>query len=63
MGLHHSSELRPWHLMKRTGLAEVRHYGELYSFIEEGSLLGKDLPKEFARAVGAASAESFSTAG
>ena len=24
MGLHHTRELRPWHAMKRTGLAEVR---------------------------------------
>jgi glutamate synthase domain-containing protein 2 len=35
MGLTHSNQLRPWHIMKRTGLADIRHYGELYEFIED----------------------------
>jgi glutamate synthase domain-containing protein 2 len=59
MGLTHPSGLRPWHLMKRTGLAEIHHYGEIYEFIEEGSLLGKAVPKGFARPLEAARADSF----
>lgn len=59
MGVKHTSELRPWHLMKRTGLSEIHHYGELYEFIEEGSLLGGALPESFVRPMEAASAESF----
>jgi hypothetical protein len=64
MGVKHTSELRPWHLMKRTGLSEIHHYGELYEFIEEGSLLGNVVPKSFVRPLEAAQAESFAaTAG
>jgi len=61
MGLSHSSGLRPWHLMKRTGLSEIRHYGEIYEFIEEGSLLGKTVPPSFARPLAAAQANSFTS--
>ena len=59
MGLHHTSQLRPWHVMKRTGISEIRHYGELFDFIEEGSLLGKTVPASFARPLEAARADSF----
>jgi glutamate synthase domain-containing protein 2 len=62
MGLKHTSELRPWHVMKRTGLAEVRNYDELYEFIPEGSLLGNSAPKSFARALAAARSDSFQPA-
>lgn len=61
MGVKHTSELRPWHLMKRTGLSEIHHYGELYEFIEEGSLLGGAMPESFVRPMEAASAESFAS--
>ncbi len=61
MGVHHSSDLRPWHLMKRTGLSEIHHYGELYEFIEEGSLLGSAVPASFARPFASARADSFSS--
>ncbi len=53
----------PQHLMKRTGLAEAKNYAELYSFIEEGSLLGlrgKSPPPSFARALSQAHADRFS---
>lgn len=59
MGLHHTSGLRPWHLMKRTNLAEIHHYGEIYEFIEEGSLLGTTVPESFRRPLEAARPESF----
>jgi glutamate synthase domain-containing protein 2 len=62
MGLAHTRDLRPWHVMKRTGLAEARHYGELFEFIEEGSLLGRDVPESFARALAAARADTFASA-
>lgn len=62
MGLEHTSGLRPWHLMKRTGLAEIHHYGEIYEFIPEGSLLGKDVPESFRRPLEAASADTFASA-
>ncbi len=59
MGLNHTSELRPWHVMKRTGLVEARNYGELYEFIEEGALLGQTVPASFSRPLAAARADSF----
>ena len=59
MGIRHTSELSPWHLMKRTGMAEVSNYEELFDWLPEGSLLGNDLPPSFARAMKAASAEKF----
>ena len=62
MGLKQSGDLRPWHLMRRTALAEIHHYGEVYEFIEEGSLLGKTVPASFARPLEAARADSFSSA-
>jgi glutamate synthase domain-containing protein 2 len=62
MGLSHTSELKPWHLMKRTGLAEVRNYSELYEYIEEGSLLGGTPPAAFGRPLAAARAETFQPA-
>jgi hypothetical protein len=49
--------------MKRTGLAEIHHYGELYEFIEEGSLLGKTVPKAFERSLAAANPEPFASSG
>jgi glutamate synthase domain-containing protein 2 len=63
MGIRHTGELRPWHTMKRIGLTEVRNYGELYEFIEEGSLLGKIVPASFARPLAQAQADSFTAAG
>ncbi len=59
MGLKHTADLQPWHIMKRTGLAEVKHYGELYQFIKTGDLLKEPYPKDFERAVKSATAESF----
>jgi len=63
MGVHHTSELKPWHAMKRTGLAEVKNYSELYEYIPEGSLLGKDVPRSFERPLKAARTDTFSAAG
>ncbi len=59
MGLSGSDELRPWHLMRRIGSTEVRHYGELYHYLEAGELIGEEIPGEYARAMIAASAKTF----
>jgi hypothetical protein len=45
--------------MKRTGLSEIHHYGELYEFLEEGALLGNIVPESFLRPMEAAKADSF----
>lgn len=59
IGLRHSSELRPWHVMHRVSPTETKHYGELYHYLEPGELLQEPLPDEYRRACDAASADSF----
>lgn len=59
-GLDSPSELRPWHIMRRIAPNAVRHYGEIYEYIQPGSLLGDALPHSYERAWKSASPESFS---
>ena len=59
IGVHSQTDVRPWHILRRTGLAEHNHYGRIYEFIEEGSLLKSPVPKSFENAFNAAKAESF----
>ncbi len=60
MGIESPDDLRPWHLMRRVSPTEIRHYGEIYEYLNEGDLLDADaLPESYARAWAAASAESF----
>lgn len=59
MGLTSTKELRPWHVMRRVSSYEVKHYGEIFEYLEPGSLLGDQFPKSFERAVRTAQAESF----
>ena len=59
MGIEHPDDLKPWHLLRRTGPNEVRHYNEIYDFLDDGELLCDPLPASFERAVRAASAETF----
>lgn len=48
-GVTHPSELKPWSIKHRVNAFEVKHYEELYEYIERGSLLGKDIPQSFQR--------------
>lgn len=59
MGVSHTSELRPWHLMRRFGPFEVKHYGEIFEYLEDGDLLKTNPPKAFARAWQMARSDSF----
>ena len=59
VGLKHSSDLRPWHIMHRVSPTETKHYGELYDYLEDGELLREPLPAAYKRACEAASAETF----
>ena len=60
MGVTTPKELRPWHIMRRASPTTVKHYGEIFDYLEEGSLLDEQqLPESYARAWQAASAESF----
>ncbi|MCF8058932.1 MAG: FMN-binding glutamate synthase family protein [Bacteriovoracaceae bacterium] len=62
MGLGHPDELRPWHLQMRTGASEVKHFGQIFHYLEEGELLQETMPAEFMWAFRLASAESFDPA-
>lgn len=59
IGLAKPSDLRPWHIMSRISQTEVRHYGEIYSYLQEGDLLKTPLPAAYRRACEAASSASF----
>ena len=43
MGFTHTSELRPWHIMRRISSTETKHYGELYAYLKPGELCGVDI--------------------
>jgi hypothetical protein len=45
--------------MRRFGPFEVKHYGEIFNYLEDGALLSQEPPKIFARAWQTARAESF----
>jgi hypothetical protein len=62
MGLTRADQLRPWHVMRRIGPTETRHFGELYHYLKPGDLLGDNAPDEYGRALAAATANSFSHA-
>ena len=59
MGLSSASELRPWHIMRRIAQNEIRHYGEIYEFLNPGDLLSEPYPKTYERAIKVASASTF----
>lgn len=58
-GLTHPDMLRPWHIHRRTSATEVETYAEIYRYLADGELLGKNVPKEWQRPLSMASAESF----
>ncbi len=62
LGLHRPEDLRPWHVVHRISPTKIRHYAELYDYIEPGSLLNEPLPDSFVRACRAASAQTFESA-
>jgi glutamate synthase domain-containing protein 2 len=59
MGLPGCHKLRPWHILRRVSVNQTKHYGELYDFLDDGELLRETLPKDYERAVRAASARDY----
>ena len=59
MGIADPDDLHPWHIMRRTSPTEIRHYGEIYEFLNDGDLLKENLPNSYERACRAASADTF----
>ncbi len=60
MGLSRPSDVLPRHLFRRISNSEIKNLSELYPFIDAGTLLGRDIPEEYANAFKYSSAESFS---
>jgi len=60
MGIARTEDLRQWHIMRRVGANDIKHYGEIYEYLHEGDLLkDESLPASFERAYKAAVAETF----
>ncbi len=59
MGIADPDDLHPWHIMRRTSPTDIRHYGEIYEFLNDGDLLKENLPNSYKRACSAASADTF----
>ena len=59
MGLESGDKLRPWHVHRRVSISKTQHYGEIFDYLDDGELLGDDLPPDYERAVKAARAEDF----
>ena len=59
MGIASSQDLRPWHVLRRTGPDAVHHYGEIHRFLEPGALLEEPLPEGWGRACHTARADTF----
>jgi glutamate synthase domain-containing protein 2 len=62
MGVERTQDLRPWHLMRRFGPFEVKHYGEIFHYLSPGDLLQGPTPKNFVRAWKLARPDSFESA-
>lgn len=58
-GMSSPSEIRPWHIQKRVSTTEVKHYAEIYNFVEKGALLKEARPQEFERAWTGARADTW----
>lgn len=59
MGVSTTLDLRRWHVVKRVGSNNVKHYGQIYNFLEYGDLLKSNIPKEYEMAMKMSSADSF----
>lgn len=58
-GLTHPDQLRPWHIKRRVDDFEIKHYGEIYPFVEPGALLERTVPTPYQRPLLASRAETF----
>lgn len=58
-GLSHPNQLQPFHICRRVSPNEVRHYGEIFPFVEPGAFLGALPPAPYVEAWAAAQATSF----
>ncbi|MFQ5670119.1 MAG: FMN-binding glutamate synthase family protein [Acidobacteriota bacterium] len=61
MGLEHPLDLQPYHIFRRVDDLRVRHFAELYDFLEDGQLLGDEsVPESFRKEWSAAHPDAWS---
>jgi hypothetical protein len=58
-GFDNPHDLRPWNVQRRVSSSEIRHYGELYTYVERGDLLNGRVPAEWQHLWNHADPESF----
>ena len=63
MAIRDPDHLFPWHIMRRTGSNEFKHYGEIYEFLQPQTLLQEPYPESFRQAMQASAADTFAYAG
>jgi glutamate synthase domain-containing protein 2 len=59
MGVNSTSELRPWHIMRRVSSTEVKHFGDIFHYLKSGELLKAPVPAAYARAMELATPDTF----
>ena len=59
MGLESAADLRPWHILRRTGPNDIKNYSEIFNYVGVGDLLGENVPAAWGRACASACAENF----
>ena len=59
MGLESPSQLRPHHIMCRVNCFEITDYGQLFTPLKPGSLIGDQVPESYARALATADPNAF----
>lgn len=59
MGCEGPQQVQPWHVMRRTSPQHVRHYEQVYHFLNEGDLLEEPIPEAYARPWAVARADTF----
>lgn len=47
LGLDNPSDLKPSHVMRRTGVDEVKSFEQIYDYLMPGQLLGADIPESY----------------
>ncbi len=58
-GLTNPSELRPWHIQRRVDSVTVKHYGEIYHYLEPGALIKGEVIETYSRPWTSARSETF----
>jgi hypothetical protein len=59
LGIEHTRHLKPYHLKRRTAMAEFKTYNEIYTYIKPESLLTAPYPVGFENIMNGSVAESF----